>query len=205
MDNDNLFPEIELAPAYKQNKLTKRNDVIQEYKELHQLLDDVLNGQYNKTVVDQLPVLEAFKIHIETPLGTYHNFYRKKELDEWLNEHHDIDADTIKNVAEFKNHSVMNYIFDRFINNNLSHKASPTYLKIFQDHLFGRKISDCAYNRINEVNVQNVNNNNFVIQNYRDEVPNSNTIAVCSKQSLKDIELSESQARRDFENRSAAV
>ena len=203
MDNEEaLFPEVALSS--RQHKLSVGRTVLGAYKEIHKLLDELLQGHYNKRACDEMPVLEAFKIHIETPLGTYHNFYRRKELDKFLEEHPEIDSDAIKTVAEFKNNAMMNYFFEQFTGYNLSSRSSPTYIKIFQDHLYNRKISDGIYNRINELNVENVNNS-VVIQNYRDAVEDSNIINVLPKKTLKEVEAEESQARRDFENKIAIV
>ena len=144
----------------------------------------------------ELSLIDEFKEHLKNHIGTLDNFPKKNQLLQYLEQHPDeMNIEDIKAISASKINNFHEALFQQiFLNPNKAYFFNAPLIKAFENIMNGKPTDFQEQN--------NENSGNFIIQNFRDDVENSNPINTLPKkpidQLLKDEEKAKSLASEKY-------
>ena len=137
----------------------------------------------------ELSLIDEFKEHLKNHIGTLDNFPKKNQLLKYLQEHPDeMSIDDIKAISAAKINNFHEALFQQiFVNPNKAYFFNVPLIKAFENIMNGKPTD------FQEQNIEN--SGNFIIQNFRDDVENSNLINTLPKKPIDQLLKDEEKAK----------
>ena len=137
----------------------------------------------------ELSLIDEIKEHLKNHIGTLDNFPKKNQLLKYLQEHPDeMSIDDIKAISAAKINNFHEALFQQiFVNPNKAYFFNAPLIKAFENIMNGKPTD------FQEQNIEN--SGNFIIQNFRDDVENSNLINTLPKKPIDQLLKDEEKAK----------